>query len=160
MHAPTNTSGLLPADGGVLGRIPADRLYQTGLNILKLYPLPNVSVAGASYNYELIRPEEKLRANQPAVRLDYQPTQKLRGTFKYSGWSQQDVTIPGTIPGFNDTQQYNPVVSTLATTVQLHAEQPTTFLEGTYGHAPERAGRLRAGAGQHRPDLLPQRASR
>ena len=27
----------------MLGRIPADRLYRTGLNILKLYPLPNIA---------------------------------------------------------------------------------------------------------------------
>ena len=31
-------------DGGVVGRIPGNRLYQTGLNILNLYPLPNVNV--------------------------------------------------------------------------------------------------------------------
>ena len=29
-------------DGGVVGRIPQDRLYQTGLNILKQYPMPNM----------------------------------------------------------------------------------------------------------------------
>ena len=37
-----NTAGCFQS-GGVVGRIPADRLYQTGLNILKLYPMPNVS---------------------------------------------------------------------------------------------------------------------
>ena len=34
------------ADGGVLGRIPASQLYQTGLNILKMWPLPNIDNAG------------------------------------------------------------------------------------------------------------------
>ena len=29
-------------DGGVLGRIPQNRLYPIGLNILKLWPEPNV----------------------------------------------------------------------------------------------------------------------
>ena len=128
---PANTAGCFQS-GGVVGRIPADRLYQTGVNILKLYPTPNV--AAAQYNYELVRPEEKLRANQPAVRLDYQPSQKLRGTFKFSGWSQQDVTIPGTIPGWNDTKQYNPLVRTLATTVNYSLSN-RTFLEGTWGRA-------------------------
>ncbi len=33
-------------DGGVLGRIPADRLYDTGLNILKMYPMPNINLPG------------------------------------------------------------------------------------------------------------------
>src|SRR5205823_11964102 len=61
-----NTAGCFQS-GGVVGPIPADRLYQTGLNILKIYPMPNVSVPGASYNYELVRPAEKLRSNQPAL---------------------------------------------------------------------------------------------
>ena len=126
-----NTSGCFQS-GGVVGRIPADRLYQTGLNILKLYPAPNVTAG--QYNYELVRPPEKLRANQPAVRFDYQPAQKLRATFKYSGWSQQDVVIPGTIPGWNDTRQYNPFVRTIATTVNYSLAN-TTFLEGTWGRA-------------------------
>ena len=37
----TNTSGCFQ-DGGVLGRIPANRLYAPGLAILNAYPLPNV----------------------------------------------------------------------------------------------------------------------
>jgi len=121
-------------DGGVLGRIPANRLYDTGLNILKMYPMPNATVAGQPYNFEIVRPAEKLIANQPAVRLDYQPSQRLRGTFKYSGWSQQDVTIPGTIPGWNDTRQYDPFVRTIAATVNYSLTN-TTFLEGTWGRA-------------------------
>ena len=28
-----------------------------------------------------------------------QPTQKLRATFKYSGWQQRNQTINGTLPG-------------------------------------------------------------
>ncbi|HET7697433.1 MAG TPA: carboxypeptidase-like regulatory domain-containing protein [Vicinamibacterales bacterium] len=126
-----NTAGCFQS-GGVIGRIPADRLYQTGLNILKMYPMPNVTAA--QYNFELVRPAEKLRANQPALRLDYQPTMKLRGTFKYAGWSQQDVIIPGTIPGWNDTRQYNPFVRTIATTVNYSVTN-ATFLEGTWGRA-------------------------
>jgi hypothetical protein len=102
------------------------------VNILKLYPTPNI--AAGQYNYELVRPAEKLRSNQPALRFDYQPSQKLRATFKYSGWSQQDVIIPGTIPGWNDTRQYNPFVRTIATTVNYSLAN-TTFLEGTYGRA-------------------------
>ncbi len=120
--------------GGVVGRIPADRLYGLGLNVLKMYPMPNVNVAGAAYNYELTRPAEQLRSNQPAVRLDYQPFQQLRGTFKYSGWSQQDVVVPGTIPGFNDTRQYHPFVRTVAATIN-YSINPSTFLEATFGRA-------------------------
>jgi hypothetical protein len=73
-------------DGGVLGRIPASRLYDTGLNVLKMYPAPNIANPGTNnYNYEITRPTEKLTANQPAVRVDYQPLTSLRATWKYSG---------------------------------------------------------------------------
>ena len=120
------------ADGGVLGRIPANRLYDIGLNILKMYPSPNV--AGQNFNYQITRPTEKLTANQPAVRVDYQPMSSLRATYKYSGWSQRNQSINGSIPGFNDTKQYKPVVSTMAATVN-YTFNPTTFLEATYGHS-------------------------
>ncbi len=119
-------------DGGVVGRIPTNRLYEQGLNILKMFPMPNV--AGQVYNYEIVRPTENLTANQPAVRVDYQPMNSLRGTFKYSGWSQKNQIINGSIPGFNDSKQYKPVVSTLAATAN-YTFNPTTFLEATYGHS-------------------------
>ena len=61
------------ADGGVLGRIPANRLYQTGQNILNLYPLPNIATRRQVYNYEMTRPEQSLTSWQPVVRIDYQP---------------------------------------------------------------------------------------
>jgi hypothetical protein len=119
---------------GVLGRIPAGRLYGTGLNILKMYPMPNVDVPGVAYNFEQARPAEKQTANQPAIRLDYAPWDDLRATFKYSGWAQKDEPILGTIPGWSDTRQYNPFVRTIAVTVN-YSVNPTTFLEGTYGLA-------------------------
>jgi hypothetical protein len=120
--------------GGAVGRIPADRLYQTGLNILKMFPMPNVNIPGAAYNYEITRPAEKLLAWQPAVRIDYQPSAKLRGSFKYSGWQQRNTTINGTIPGFNDTRMYKPILGTYAATVN-YTLGSTMFLEATYGHA-------------------------
>lgn len=129
----TNQAGCF-RDGGVLGRIPANRLYETGLNILKMYPMPNVNVPGAAYNFESVRPTESLLAWQPALRIDYQPWPSLRGTFKYSGWGQKNVAVNGTIPGFNDTQQYKPTVGTMAVTVN-YTISPTMFLEGTYGHS-------------------------
>jgi hypothetical protein len=122
------------ADGGVLGRIPADRLYQTGVNLLKLYPLPNIDGAGLAYNYELTRPTEKARAMQPAIRVDYQPTQKLRATVKYAGFSQKNQVFNGTLPGFNDAQQQDPVISTLSMTANYNLSS-STFLEATYGQS-------------------------
>ena len=124
------------ADGGVVGRIPASRLYQPGMNILRLYPLPNLPnvPAGQNYNYEITRPEESVLSWQPAARVDYQPTQKLRASVKYSAWAQRDQVFLGTIPGFNDTKMQNaPVVSYTASV--NYTITPTMFLEATYGHS-------------------------
>src|SRR6476659_7703467 len=49
-------------DGGVVGRIPANRLYSTGLAVLNMWPQPNITGAGLAYNYELTRPTEKALA--------------------------------------------------------------------------------------------------
>ena len=129
----SNQSGCFRADG-VLGRIPTDRLYDTGLNILKLYPLPNLNIPGVSYNYEARRPEQSLLAQQPVVRLDYQPWPKLRGTLKIAEWRQQNETVLGTIPGLTDSKQYHPFITLLATTINYQLN-PTTFIEGTYGRS-------------------------
>jgi hypothetical protein len=135
-------------DGGVLGRIPANRLYEPGVSVLKMFPLPNIVAApGAPYNFEIIRPEENLLAYQPAIRFDYQPTARLRASYKYTGWSQRKQTINGSIPGFNDTRMQNPVVSTMAVTINYNLS-PTMFLEGTYGRSGnEQAGCALTGGG-------------
>src|SRR6478609_248082 len=128
----TNTAGCF-ADGGVLGRIPANRLYQTGINILNLYPLPNIG-PGQVYNYELVRQEQSLTAWQPVARVDYQPFTSLRGTFKYAAWGQPNDPILGSIPGFNDTQMNHPVVPLWSATVN-YTLNSTTFIEGNLGRA-------------------------
>jgi hypothetical protein len=124
------------SDGGVLGRIPASRLYQTGLNVLNLWPLPNIAnvPAGQAYNYQLTRPTESILSWQPAVRFDYQPMQSLRASVKYSGFTQREQTENGSIPGWNDTRMVHPHVSLLAVTVN-YSLSPTLFLEGTAGHS-------------------------
>ena len=121
-------------DGGVLGKVPSSRLYPTGQKILGLYPLPNVNVPGVAYNYEGIRPSQKIMSQQPVLRVDYQPWDKLRGSFKASGWRQQNETIIGNVPGFNDSKQYHPFITLIATTIN-YSINPTTFIEGTYGRS-------------------------
>jgi Carboxypeptidase regulatory-like domain len=124
------------ADGGVLGKVPASRLYQTGLSILNMYPMPNITnvPAGQNYNYEVVRPNQSLLAWQPAIRLDYNVAASLRTTFKYSGWAQRKETINGSLPGFNDTLMHRPVVSTWTVTAN-YSLTPTMFLEATYGQS-------------------------
>src|SRR4029450_1389175 len=131
-----------PALGGTFSgnRIPQDRLYQTGLNILKLYPLPNIQQApGTSYNLEYLSPRFKTLSQQPAVRGDYQISSNLRITAKYTGQRGFKGTTPGTMPGFNDTYNAYPWVHAFATTVN-YTINTTTFLEGTYGFSNRRLG--------------------
>lgn len=136
----SNTAGCFK-DGNVVGRIPADRLYQAGINALSRYPMPNIPASsGLGYNYEAITPLEKLTSYQPAVRLDYQATNALRMSYKFSAWHQPRKTILGTIPGFNDTIMQRPFVATNAISVN-YTVTPTTFLEVTWGRSSnEQAG--------------------
>jgi len=127
------------ADGGVLGRIPANRLYSTGVAILNRYPLPNRSqTASSNYNYELggassaPLPSVKNLVQQPALRVDYQLSSKLRVTAKYSGQRERVLTRPGNIPGFTDVLFPYPFITNYAVTAN-YALNPTTFIEGTYG---------------------------
>jgi hypothetical protein len=127
-------------DGGVLGKIPANRLYGLGQAILNRYPQPNLTqTAGLNYNYQIgggggfpDLPAVKNLVQQPAIRLDYQLSSKLRVTGKYSGERQRVLTRPGNIPGFTDVLFPYPFITNYAITTN-YAINPTTFLEGTYG---------------------------
>jgi hypothetical protein len=114
-------------------QIPADRLYNTGINILKRYPLPNVTqAAGTNYNYEVQPPTTNDLIQQPALRLDYQMSSKLRFTGKYSGDRRRKLVTPGLIAGFSDVLNPYPYITNYAATVN-YTMNPTTFVEGTYG---------------------------
>ena len=58
----------------MLGRIPANRLYQPGMNILKMWPIQaNLTQApGTNYNFESTDPTVYTDVKQPAIRMDYQ----------------------------------------------------------------------------------------
>jgi hypothetical protein len=124
------------ADGGVLGRIPASRLYGPGVAILNWYPKPNITnvPAGQSYNLEVNQTRQSLLAWQPTVKIDYLPTSKIRTTFKVTAWGQQNHIITGTLPGFNDSIQARPVIKTIAFTGN-YTLTPTMFLEAVVGTA-------------------------
>jgi hypothetical protein len=127
------------ADGGTLGKIPANRLYSVGVAALNRYPQPNrTQTPGSNYNWELggvgtppLPAVDQLR-QQPAIRVDYQLSSKLRVTGKYSGDRQRVLTTPGNIPGFTDVLFPYPFITNYAVTAN-YAINPTTFLEGTYG---------------------------
>ncbi len=113
--------------------IPADRLYATGVALLNRYPQPNVEqLPGMNYNYEVQPPVYDQLTQQPAIRIDYQLSSKLRFTGKYSGQRQRRVTQPGIIQGFTDAYVPYPYITNYGITVN-YVINSTTFLEGTYG---------------------------
>jgi hypothetical protein len=123
-------------DGGVLGRIPASRLYPTGVNLLSRYPLPNVAQAvSTNYNYEVpssALPTTDNLTQQPALRFDYQWSSKLRFTGKYSGQRARRLVTPGTLTGFNDVLNPYPYITNYGVTAN-YTMNGTTFIEATYG---------------------------
>jgi hypothetical protein len=130
-------------------RIPAERLYQPGVAILKLWPEPNT--IGLNYNYEVELPTVNTLIQQPAVRLDDQPRSAWRITGKYAGQMRGHevnsigaVGAPGLatrIPGFNDSVEPYPWIGTISVTNNLTVT-PTTFLEVTYGWVQNQLGAM------------------
>ncbi len=124
-----NTSGCFQS-GGVLGRIPQNRLFPLGLNVLKQWPVPNT--IGLNYNLETVAPEDERQTHQPTVRVDYQQSARLRLSGKYTGQRATVKTTPGSIPGFNDTLNRWPFITVASATVD-YTLSPTTVVEGTWG---------------------------
>ena len=68
-------------DGGVLGKIPADRLYAPGLAALGLFPLPNYT-SGGGVNYTS-QASDSSSPREDLIRLDFQPSDNWRFTGRY-----------------------------------------------------------------------------
>ena len=78
----TDTRGCF-ADSGVLGRIPQDRLYQLGLNVLKMYPAPNSDgTTSQGFNYVSQESSDQPR-RQDLLRLDWQASSQWRFSGKW-----------------------------------------------------------------------------
>jgi hypothetical protein len=120
-------------------RIPPERLYSAGQSILNLWQCPTAlmstsdqAAAGVGYNCVYQRPVENALATQPTVKADYRPTEKLRGSFKWTSFLQRNQTFNGTLPGFTDARQANPRIYTIAATLD-YTLTPSTFLSSTWG---------------------------
>jgi hypothetical protein len=113
--------------------ISAGSFYGLGQTILNRYPMPNVAQApGTNYNYQIAAPSVNQLTQQPAVKIDYQMSPKLRLSYKYSGQIQRPLTQPGLIPGFSDAYVPYPTIGNHVATVNW-VVSPTTFVEGNYG---------------------------
>jgi hypothetical protein len=130
-------------NSGGVGKIPSSRLYQTGVNVLSLYPTPNITGsagAGLPYNFQIVEPNQSALAYTPTLKLDYLPSSRIRVSLKGQGFWQRNDVFLGTIPGFNDDTQQHPVITTYATTVD-YTINPSTILEVTTGRSQnERSG--------------------
>ena len=113
--------------------IPSSQFYALGSTILNRYPMPNVTqTAGTNYNYQIDAPSTNQLTQQPAIKLDYQLSPKLRFSGKYSAQLQRALTQPGIIPGFSDSYVPYPTISNYGLTVNWVINS-TTFVEGNYG---------------------------
>jgi outer membrane receptor protein involved in Fe transport len=90
----TDTRGCF-ADGGVLGRIPQDRLYGLGLRVLNMYPTPNSpDTAAQGYNYVSQDSSDQPR-RQDLLRLDWQASDRWRFNGKWLHTGGTNVTPYG-----------------------------------------------------------------
>ena len=121
------------ADGGVVGRIPADRLYSTGLAILRWWPAPNLpSTPGVAYNYQSVYPGVNRVGYQPLIKIDYQPFTNLRGSYRNLSYRQAEEVTPGTIPGWNDTIWFDTGPRAQSASINWTVNNQT-FVEGGWG---------------------------
>ena len=141
--------------------IPSNELYAPGLAVLKRYPLPNrTQTPTTNYNYEIQPPQVENLTQQPAIRIDYQLSSKLRLNGKYSGQRARPITTPGLIPGFTDVNTPYPYITNYAFTVN-YTLSPTTFVEGDLRVHPQRADRRQRERRAHQRLVEPsQRAGR
>jgi hypothetical protein len=90
---PSDTRGCFAA-GGVLGRIPANRIYAPGLAALNIFPAPNyTSGGGINYSSQL---SNQNSPRQDLIRLDFQASDKWRVTGRYMDTKNDTTQAYGT----------------------------------------------------------------
>ena len=122
-------------DGGVLGRIPQNRLYAPGVKLLSLYPLP--STTGTNYNVEDQLPNDTNERND-TLRLDYNFNANWRVSSRYLRNNEHNNTpydglgfiLGGNIAGFGwkNVLPRHSYAGTVNGTLN-----PSTVVEFTYG---------------------------
>ena len=90
-------------DGGVLGRIPANRLYAPGLAALNIFPDVNYS-GGSGLNFSSQVPDKSPR-REDLLRMDFQPTDQWRVTGRYMKDKENILQAYGTTWAGNGSDQ-------------------------------------------------------
>ena len=98
----TDTRGCFQ-DGGVLGRIPANRLYAPGIAALGIFPTPNFS-GGSGLNYLSQVPDAPKR-REDLLRMDFQATENWRVTGRYMHNDENILQAYGTTWAGNGSDQ-------------------------------------------------------
>jgi Carboxypeptidase regulatory-like domain/TonB-dependent Receptor Plug Domain len=98
----TDTRGCFQ-DGGVLGRIPASRLYAPGIAALNIFPDPNFS-GGSGENFRSQNPNEAPR-REDLLRMDFQATDNWRITGRYMKTKEEILQAYGTTWAGNGSDQ-------------------------------------------------------
>jgi hypothetical protein len=133
-----NTTGCFQ-DGGVLGRIPANRLYQPGLAILNMFPMPNSS--GPGYNYES-QLAVQIDRREEIFRADWQASSAWRvyGRYFHNTNNAGTGIGPYNNPGGFNLQANFPIltISDIRPVYNLSLSatgvlSPTLFMEATFG---------------------------
>ncbi len=125
------------ADGGVLGRIPASRLYAPGIAILNFYPLPNAqSTANKGFNFQSQVSDTQPR-REDALRVDYNLSSKWKVFGRFVNNSDVITTnyasfvLNGNFAGPNLHSDARPARSTVFSATTLI--NPTMTNEATFG---------------------------
>jgi hypothetical protein len=124
--------------GGVLGRIPADRLYSPGLAVLNIYPTANFS-GGSGLNFTSQDPNSSPR-REDLLRMDFQATDNWRITGRYMKNKEDILQAYGTTWAGNGSDQLPTPVLFLhpGSNYMLSASgtlNPTTSMELSWGRA-------------------------
>lgn len=128
-----NYQGACFKDGGVLGKIPTNQLYGLGLNILKLYPLPNAT--GSNFNYVTEQPSSQPQ-RQDLVRMDYNVREGWHVSGRYVKVANNQVLPYGSFVLATNLPDYNVLLPNPRTSYAVTVTgsiNPTTILEATIG---------------------------
>jgi hypothetical protein len=98
----TNTGGCFQ-DGGVIGRIPANRLWAPGLSILNIFPDANANLGGG-LNFTSQNPNSSPR-REDLLRMDFQATDNWRVTGRYMKTKEDILQAYGTTWAGNGSDQ-------------------------------------------------------
>ena len=135
LNQPCNASSIAGCfqDGGILGKIPASRLYGLGLNILKVYPLPNTN--GVGFNYITEQPSSQPQ-RQDLIRMDYNLNSSWRVFGRYVKVKNDQVLPYGSFVLATNMPEFNVLLPNPRTSYAMTITgslNPTTILEATIG---------------------------